>query len=221
MSYYWDPRFLKHITCDVTTIVEVGARYGDESLILSNTFKDARVFSFECNPFTIDKCKHNLENIPNITFTPKGLGEKNEFLPFYSYTDNNDGASSFLKRIDAETTQVQSGVFEVIRLSDFAREHRITTIDLLCMDVQGFELNVLKGCIDGDLIQNIKYIIMEEPKPVINLEYLPDNVHSKYLNSPTSAEIKSFMTENDFIIIEQVEENKIEDNVMYKNTLFL
>ena len=62
---------------------------------------------------------------------------------------------------------------------------------------------------------------MEEPKPVINLEYLPDNVHSKYLNSPTSAEIKSFMTENDFIIIEQVEENKIEDNVMYKNTRFL
>jgi FkbM family methyltransferase len=189
--------------------------------MLSNTFKDARVFSFECNPFTIDKCKHNLENIPNITFTAKGLGVKNEFLPFYSYTDNNDGASSFLKRIDAETTQVQSGVFEVILLSDFAREHQITTIDLLCMDVQGFELNVLKGCIGGDLIKNIKYIIMEEPKPVINLEFLPDNVHSKYLNSPTSAEIKSFMTENDFIIIEQIEENKIEDNVMYKNTRFL
>ena len=207
---------MKHITGNVETVVEVGARYGDESLMLSNTFKDAHVFSFECNPFTVVQCSQKLENNPNITFTPKGLGEKNEILPFYSYIADNDGASSFLKRIDAETTQVQSGVFEVIRLSDFANEYNIAGIDLLCMDVQGFELNVLKGC-SSDLMKNIRYVIMEEPKPVINTMYLPENVHSKYLNSPTSAEIKSFMTENDFIEIERIEENGIEDNVMYKN----
>lgn len=217
MSYYWDPRFLKHITGNVETVVEVGARYGDESLMLSNTFKDAHVFSFECNPFTVVQCSQKLEHNPNITFTPKGLGEKTEILPFYSYIADNDGASSFLKRIDAETTQVQSGVFEVIRLSDFANETNIDGIDLLCMDVQGFELNVLKGC-SSDLIKKIRYVIMEEPKPIINTMYLPENVHSKYLNSPTSAEIKSFMTENDFIEIERIEENGIEDNVMYKNT---
>jgi FkbM family methyltransferase len=217
MSYYWDPRFLKHITGNVETVVEVGARYGDESLMLSNTFKDAHVFSFECNPFTVVQCSQKLEHNLNITFTPKGLGEKTEILPFYSYITDNDGASSFLKRIDAETTQVQSGVFEVIRLSDFANETNIDGIDLLCMDVQGFELNVLKGC-TSDLIKKIRYVIMEEPKPIINTMYLPENVHSKYLNSPNSAEIKSFMTENDFIEIERIEENGIEDNVMYKNT---
>jgi len=218
MSYYWDPQFLKHITGnDVQTVVEVGARYGDESLMLSNTFKDARVFSFECNPFTIEKCSQTLKNNPNITFIPKGLGERNEILPFYSYIADNDGASSFFKRIDVETTQIQSGMFEVIRLSDFAEENNITDgIDLLCMDVQGFELNVLKGC-GSDLIKKIRYVIMEEPKAIINTDYLPENVHSKYINSPTSAEIKSFMTENDFIEVERIEENKIEDNVMYKN----
>jgi FkbM family methyltransferase len=218
MSYYWDPQFLKHITGnDVQTVVEVGARYGEESLMLSNTFKDARVFSFECNPFTIEKCSQTLENNPNITFIPKGLGERNEILPFYSYIADNDGASSFFKRIDVETTQIQSGMFEVIRLSDFAEENNITDgIDLLCMDVQGFELNVLKGC-GSDLIKKIRYVIMEEPKAIINTYYLPENVHSKYINSPTSAEIKSFMTENDFIEVERIEENKIEDNVMYKN----
>jgi hypothetical protein len=138
-------------------------------------------------------------------------------LPFYSYIADNDGASSFFKRIDVETTQIQSGMFEVIRLSDFAEENNITDgIDLLCMDVQGFELNVLKGC-GSDLIKKIRYVIMEEPKAIINTYYLPENVHSKYINSPTSAEIKSFMTENDFIEVERIEENKIEDNVMYKN----
>ena len=215
MSYYWDPQFLKHITGNVQTVVEVGARYGDESLILANTFSDARVFSFECNPLTVDICKQNLQHIPNITFTPKGLGERNDTLPFYSYIDNNDGASSFLLRIDASFTQKETGAIEVIKLQDFANEHNLPSIDLLCMDVQGFELNVMKGC--GQYMKNIRYVIMEEPKPDINTMYLPENVHSKYLNSPTSQEIKSFMTENDFIEVERIEENKIEDNVMYKN----
>ena len=83
------------------------------------------------------------------------------------------------------------------------------------MDVQGYEMNVLKGT--GNFIKNINYIIMEEPKPIINTEYLPKNTHSKYINCPTSQEIKEFMLKNNFIEIERIAENKIEDNVMYKN----
>ena len=52
------------------------------------------------------------------------------------------------------------------------------------MDVQGFELNVLKG--SEEYLKTIKYIIMEEPKKIINPLFLPVNVHSKYINSPCS-----------------------------------
>ena len=58
---------------------------------------------------------------------------------------------------------------------------------------------------------------MEEPKQIINTQYLPSGVHSKYINAPSSQEIKAFMTEKGFLEIERIEENKIEDNVMYKN----
>ena len=92
-------------------------------------------------------------------------------------------------------------------------------IDLLCMDIQGYELNVLKGC--GDFIKNIKYIIMEEPKSIINTKYLPKGIHSKYINTPSSLEIKDFMNKNNFIEIERISENMIEDNVMYKNSVDL
>ena len=85
------------------------------------------------------------------------------------------------------------------------------------MDVQGYELNVLKG--SGDFINKINYIIMEEPKSIINTKYLSTGVHSKYINAPSSEEINKFMIENGFLEIERIEENKIEDNVMYKNKL--
>jgi FkbM family methyltransferase len=216
MSNYYDSKFLKHIEINNVKITfEVGARYGCETIQLKETFKNSIIHSFECNPKTIDKCKINLSSINDIIFNDFGLGDKEENLPFYSYIKNNDGASSFLKRIDFDTTQIQTGIIKIKTLENYVNDNNIQSIDILCMDVQGYELNVLKGA--GNFINKINYIIMEEPKQIINTTYLPSEIHSKYINAPSSQEIKAFMTEKGFLEIERIEENKIEDNVMYKN----
>ena len=44
MTYYWDSRFIRHLRGDIKTIIEVGARYGDESIELSNCFPDAHIY---------------------------------------------------------------------------------------------------------------------------------------------------------------------------------
>jgi FkbM family methyltransferase len=215
MTYYWDPKFLQHLqTTDVKCIVEVGARYGDETIMLSKIFDKPRIYSFECNPNTIDRCFSNLANYPTINFFPHGLGKDEEILPFYSYTQDNDGASSFYKRIDSDFTQKITGNILVRKLESMITEENITCIDLLCMDTQGSEIDILKGA--GRYLSRINYIIMEEPKPVINTHFLPEGVHSKYIGTPTSLEIKEFMNKNNFTEIERIGENAVEDNVMYK-----
>lgn len=216
MSNYWDHSFQKHIENENLKIIfEVGARYGDESIQLSNKYKNAKVYSFECNPNTMHICKNKLDPYPNIIFQPLGLGNEEKQLPFFSYIKSNDGASSLLKRIDFQHTQKQTGIINITTISKFVQEKNIDTIDLLCMDVQGYELFVLKGA--KDFLKNIRYIIMEEPKPIINLKYLPRGIHSKYVGAPSSQEISFYLKENNFIEIERVGENEIEDNVMYKN----
>jgi FkbM family methyltransferase len=214
MSYYWDPRFMNHLQGDIRVVCEVGARHGDESIILSNVFKDAKILSFECNPNTVKECEDKLKSYSNIKFFNHGLGEKDDVLPFYSFDRNNDGASSLYKRIDYDRTQQHTGDIIIKTLDSVLIKENIECIDLLCMDVQGYELNVLKGC--KGFLKNIKYIIMEEPKPIINTDYLPAGVHSSYIGAPTSFEIKEFMNSNNFIEIERIPENLIEDNVMYK-----
>ena len=219
MTYYYDSRFLKYINKnDIKIIIEAGARYGDETIKLSEIFTFSKIYSFECNPKTVNICKNKLLNRNNVFFYDYGLGDKDEFLPFYSYLQNNDGASSFLKRIDYNNTQEETGIIKIIKLVDFVKKNNIEFIDLLCMDVQGYELNILKGC-EG-FIKNIKFLIMEEPKKVIPNNLLPENIHSSYINAPTSKEISEFMKLNNFIEIERLDENMIEDNVMYKNLLF-
>jgi FkbM family methyltransferase len=219
MTYYYDERFLIKLDNDIKTIFEIGSRYGEDTKKLSEHFPNSNIFAFECNPNTVEICKIALKDYKNIHFFGKGIGSKNETLPFYSYIENNDGASSFYKRIDADETQKMTGQIPITTISNIMDEFKINQIDLLCMDIQGFEINALKGA--GNNIRNIKYIIMEEPKPKINLNFLPTDVYSKYINAPTPGEIKKFMKDNNFIEIERIQENQIEDNVMYKNLSFL
>lgn len=219
MTNYWDPRFLKHLNGKkIDTIFEVGARYGDETLMLSTIFPSSKIYSFECNPNTIHICKKNFENKNNIKFMPYGLGNNNERLPFYSYMNGNDGASSLFKRIDFNKTQHEIGMINICKLSDFVKYNNVNKIDLLCMDVQGYELNILKGA--EDFIKHIRFVILEEPKPNVTPGYLPPNVHSNYINAPTSQEIGEFMRKHNFVEMERLEENGIEDNVMFENKNF-
>jgi FkbM family methyltransferase len=215
MSSYWDERFLKHIDISNSRIVvEVGARYGDESKTLANIFSNAHIYSFECNPLLTETCKTKLSDISNVTFFDIGLGDKETILPFYHYHADNDGASSLYKRIDYNNTQKYIGDVCVKTLQSVMNENNINHIDLLCMDVQGFELNILKGC--GDFLENINFIIMEEPVPKVSEIFLPKGVHSHYIGAPTSQEIKTFMNSHHFFEVERIRENFTEDNVMYK-----
>jgi FkbM family methyltransferase len=214
MTNYWDPVFLKYLN-NVDYIFEVGARYGDESIKLSEIFPKTKIWCFECNPITVQICENNLKKYNNIKFCNFGLGDNNEIKPFYSFIADNDGASSLFKRIDYDQVQIFTGNVTIKKLIDVVEDFNVPYIDLLCMDVQGFELNVLKGC--EDFIKKIKYIIMEEPKSIINNLYLPENTYSKYIGAPSHDDIKKFMENNGFIEIERLQENFIEDNVMYKN----
>ena len=146
MTYYYDEKFLKHLNVDdVKYVCEAGARYGDESIQLSKTFKNATIYSFECNPNTVKKCQETLKPYEHIKFFNHGLGHLIETKPFYSFKNNNDGASSLLKRIDFDSTQELTGHITIKRLDTVMANEKVPYLDLLCMDVQGYELNILKG----------------------------------------------------------------------------
>ena len=215
MTSYISNEFTRHVRKDeVRVIFEVGARDGLDSISLANFYNRSTVYSFECNPLSIETCINNLKNKSNIIFNNFGLGNEITKKQFFPYIANNIGASSFFKRIDFTETQT---VIEEVQLDttyNFCIKNNIDHIDILCMDTQGFELNILKGC--GEFIKNIKYVILEEPRKEPNRYYLPKG-HSKYLDAPSAYEIQDFLKKNNFIEISRTYENELEDNVMYKN----
>jgi len=198
----------------IKVIFEIGSRDGLDAISLSKKYSESQVYSFECNPLTVDICRRNITNSlqKNIHFYDFALGKENGKFPFYPYIKckntvhelESSGSSSFFKRIDFNESQEYIKDVDVVKVYDFCLNNSIHKIDLLCMDVQGYELNILKGC--ESMIQNIDYIILETTK---------SNKKSVYNYSPTYEDINNFMNISGFRQILVVPENEVEDNILY------
>ncbi|TWU27180.1 2-O-methyltransferase NoeI [Novipirellula galeiformis] len=103
------------------------------------------------------------------------------------------GASSFLSVADAATQgwpdmdfdEVRREAVPVTRLDTYLTENSIEAVKLLKLDVQGFELEALKGC--GDRLRDIEYIISE-------VQFTP-----LYAGAPLWHEIVNYATHFGFV----------------------
>ncbi|MCB1664310.1 MAG: FkbM family methyltransferase [Pseudomonadales bacterium] len=124
--------------------IDIGANVGQHSLFMAA--HGSTVHSFE--PF--DRVRNQLlgqiaaNPQVNIQVHAVGLSNENTRLPFYAPTGNNVGIGSF----DAGTTRkgnVAIGELELVRGDDFLNTLNIERIDILKMDVEGFEKPALEG----------------------------------------------------------------------------
>lgn len=69
MTTYWEPEFVNALKdVDVKVVFEAGARTGEETIMLSNIFPNANVYSFECNPMVVHVTRAALVVAQTYTF---------------------------------------------------------------------------------------------------------------------------------------------------------
>ena len=164
-SSYLYPKFVHRINPDrIRIIVECGSRDGLDSLALNQFYAPEKIYAFECNPEAIEICKRNLADSP-VVLIEKAVYNENKVIDFFptdmeKSTNKELGASSILWHLDNKESYFQKKTqVEAIRLDTFMEQESLTHIDLLCMDVQGAEIEVLEGL--GKKLSKIKYIITE------------------------------------------------------------
>jgi FkbM family methyltransferase len=156
---YFINRFLHTIIkTDTPVFYDVGGNKGDYTLMLKESFPNSIITTFEPNPNTFQLLQTNIGD--NSKLINKGVGENKGELELFFDVNNTTSvqASSnpeILKQI-AKTTNLTSVKIDVITLDDYVKEPQI---DLLKIDVEGFELEVLKGA--KKLIENNKIKIIQ------------------------------------------------------------
>lgn len=171
-----DAAIKNQILKDDPIIFDVGAHEGESITRFKNIFKDPQIHSFEPQEKSFNALKR-LKNV-NIIVNNFALGSKEEIKDFY--INSNDATSSFVpldnssKHLDGITT-IKNEKIVLKKLDDYVEERKIDYIDLLKIDVQGYEPEVLLGSLKS-LSNKIKMIEVE----ICFVEYYK-NISSFYI----------------------------------------
>lgn len=179
-------------------ILDCGANVGFITHIFNKKFPTANIHSFEPNPSVFDKLQQQFKNNTSVTAFNKGIGRESGKLVFN--VNKNSGTSSFLNPNEYHkqnfAKEIEQKEVEVVSIGDYIRLNNIDMIDILKLDIEGFELEALKG------IPNI------ENK--VNIIYTEVNLVTTYEGQPLIEDIIIYLRGKGFSILNfyGINENK-------------
>ncbi|MNK56820.1 2-O-methyltransferase NoeI [compost metagenome] len=170
----------KILNSDVAVIVDAGANIGSVSTELNYWFPDAKIFAFEPVARTFATLKSNVNKLSNIQPYQLGLGDTQQKI---SINLNPENTINSIKSDFNNLENIEREEITIITLNDFLTESGIKDVDILKIDVEGFEFEVLYGC--KHFLQSIKLIILE-----VGFERESTKVHF--------SDVDNFMEKNEF-----------------------
>lgn len=148
-------------------VIDCGGCFGDTAILFGyKTGENGKVYSFEFIPSNISIFKRNLDlnpTIKNITIIPYPLWDKKDVVLYYN--DNGPGS-----KVNNEKYLNYDGEIKTTTIDDYFQNENFTKIDFIKMDIEGAELNALKGA-----IQTIK---THKPKLAISIYHSLDDFYS-------------------------------------------
>lgn len=171
------------------TVIDIGSNKGQFILLIENIFPGKKIHSFEPIVELINKQKNFFKYKKNIHFYNIALGSISKFEKFL--ITNRTDSSSFL---EIEKKKNYSNYYSVkekrkIKIETLDRifyKKRIAYPILIKIDVQGFELEVLKG--SRKLLKKTKYVLLEVSQ------------NEMYKKQPKESKIIDFLQKNNFKI---------------------
>jgi len=155
---------LKKILPSDPIIIDCGAHVGADSVELSRVFPKGRIHSFEPVPEIYKSLLSNTKKFDNISTYPVALGTINGNSEMFVSSGSSDASSSLLEPTGHKDSHPDvyfndKITVEVKTLKEWASIYKIDHIDFLWLDMQGFELQMLKA--SEEILAKVKCIHTE------------------------------------------------------------
>lgn len=209
------------------TVLDVGAMDGWEGVNLARVFADARVHAFEPSKQNCERCVKTYMTQPyhirsRISLSQIALTDATNPIMFYEVDEEkaiaakgkvNTGMGSMLKLENPDMWPWEHNAQREVSvpgytMDDWCVESKVERVDAIWMDVQGAELNVLKGAVNT--LANIQVIMTEA------------GVKPYYHGHTLKPEIDAFLAQQGFVELESAREqaHEYEVNAIYVNNKF-
>lgn len=152
---------LQNLECDC--VVDIGANRGQFALIARKIFPQAKIHAFEPLEEPARTFKKIFADDPNVDLRSCAIGPAKSISTMHVTRD--DDSSSLLPITSAQsslfpsTAEKETRQVTVLPLSQALDKASLPPASLLKIDVQGFELEVLKGC--EELLDRFSHLYIE------------------------------------------------------------
>jgi FkbM family methyltransferase len=191
-------KFLKkNIFFKKPIIFDVGCHKGKITKIFFDLYNHSKIYCFEPNKLLHKTIRQNNLN-KNLTVNSYAVGEKVEEKLFslddldltssLSKINKNSFYLKIKKMILGISKNSLTKKVKVITIDNFCRIKKITRIDLIKIDVEGYEYMVLLG--SKKMIKNTNYIIIEIQKNSMYKDY-------------SKKKIETFLKKNNFYLLKK------------------
>ncbi|MDW7690496.1 FkbM family methyltransferase [Flammeovirgaceae bacterium SG7u.111] len=154
-------QLIKKIIPENAVCLDVGANIGFYTLNISKFRPKSTIHTFEPDPAVYAKLQRNcqINSVDNrVIHHPIALSDQISQQQFYRSDEAHYGCGSlsFQPQYSAETIEI-----ETCTLDHFLDEHAIDQVDFIKIDIEGHELQMLKGAKKTLENKKVKYILVE------------------------------------------------------------
>ncbi|EGK8061560.1 FkbM family methyltransferase [Campylobacter lari] len=150
-------------------VLDIGANIGNHSIYWSLISNVKAIYSFEPIKNTFDILQKNIyiNNIKDkIQIFNIALGKENSYADIKFYDSNNIGATQITQKNPSHPSAANVQNIQIVKLDEFINSNfQYEKIDMIKIDVEGFENNVLAGAVNT----------IEKYHPTIVIEIFDEN----------------------------------------------
>jgi FkbM family methyltransferase len=200
----WDNLF--KLLKDNFYILDVGANIGYLTLQFARRCPNGMVYAFEPDSDTFTSLSANvgLNNFNNVRLFHTAIGATQGTGELYKMHERNPGANRILSE---KPSDVRSETVDISTLDAHCENKSFERIDLIKIDVEGFELFVLEGAIN----------VLRQWRPMLFVELVDDNLK---LQGCSGQAVVDFLKKLDYSILDaQTMQPLVESNTYYTDII--
>jgi FkbM family methyltransferase len=131
-------------------IIDCGAHVGADSIELSKILPKSKIYSFEPVPTIFKSLKNATKKYSNIECFQIALSDKDGEAKFFVSSGESDASSSLMNptghiEIHPDVKFDKEIFVKTLSLDTWAKKMKLAKVDFLWLDMQGYELNMLKA----------------------------------------------------------------------------
>ncbi|MCA0431405.1 MAG: FkbM family methyltransferase [Bacteroidetes bacterium] len=176
-------------------VIDIGTNYGTTLLQFANLIGvNGKTFGFEPDPINFEICNQNIQlnHFTNLSVENIGLGNKEAEVNLVVDVDSNRGGN----RISENIIGKESYQIKIVKFDNWVLDKMLNKINLIKIDVEGYEMEVLKGAENS----------IKKYKPILFIE-LDDN-NLKQQNS-SAKEVISYLISLNYSIINSLTNKQV------------